>query len=261
MLRIKCDRCSTNRVKVKELLKSRGLRPIKRLGQNFLIDETILMREVELAGVENKKVLEVGPGPGTLTRFLAMSAEHVLAIEKDIRFRPFLEEVLKDYHNVEVEFADVLDYELPKRVVVSNLPYSISSPFTLKLIESGNEGVICYQKEFAERLLAEPGTKGYGRLSAKIKFLANVEALMEVPSRAFWPEPRTDSMLVRITPKEKPAEWDKLNTVINEFFKYPAKTLKKVSKITRIKVPKELETRRVRELSPELLLLLVNYLN
>ena len=241
-------------------IKEGGFRTKKKLGQNFMVNEKILDEEVESAKIEKKDVIEIGPGFGFLTKKLAEKAKKVIAIEKDKSLKPYLEKYLEGFDNVEIIWEDVLGIELPKYKVVSNIPYQISSPLTFKLLENGNASVLCYQKEFAERLLAKPGSRKYSRLSATVGFLADVRKLIKVPSSSFWPQPKVDSMIIESTPKEKPANWKEIKALIDKIFLYPNKKISKVGKITGIPFPNELKELRVRELGPNFLVVAVNYL-
>jgi 16S rRNA (adenine1518-N6/adenine1519-N6)-dimethyltransferase len=241
-------------------IKEWGFRTKKNLGQNFLIDEKILDKEVEFANIENKKVIEIGPGFGFLTKKLANKAKKVIAIEKDTSLRPYLEKYLESCDNVEIIWDDVLKIDIPNHKIVSNIPYQISSPLTFKLLNNGNPAVICFQKEFAERMLAQAGTRKYSRLSATVGFLAKVRKLIAVPKGCFWPQPKVDSIVLEITPQRKPKNWGKIKTLIDKIFMYPNKKISKIKKITGIKFPDELKELRVRDLSPNLLVVAVNYL-
>jgi 16S rRNA (adenine1518-N6/adenine1519-N6)-dimethyltransferase len=224
------------------------------------VNEKILDAEVKFAEIENKKVIEIGPGMGFLTKKLAEKAKKVIAIEKDRSLKLVLDDYLKDCNNVEIIWDDVLKVDLPKHKVVSNIPYQISSPLTFKLLDNGNPAVICYQKEFAERLLAQAGSKKYSRLSATVGFLAKVRKLMPVPKSSFWPQPKVDSMIIELIPQGKPRDWSKIKELIDSIFLYPNKKISKIEKITGIKFPEALKDLRVRELSPNLLVVAVNYL-
>ncbi len=237
-----------------------GFKAKRRLGQNFLINESILDQEVEFAQIENRDVIEIGPGLGFLTRKLAQKARKVLAIEKDKSLKPYLEKYLEGCENVEIIWEDVMNVDLPKHKVVSNIPYQISSPLTFKLLDNGNPSVICYQKEFAERMLAPPGSRDYSRLSATVGFLAKVKKLMLVSKSNFWPQPKVDSMILDIIPQQKPPNWERIKGLIDKIFLYPNKKMSKIEKITGIKFPEALKDLRVRELSPDLLVVAVNYL-
>jgi 16S rRNA (adenine1518-N6/adenine1519-N6)-dimethyltransferase len=221
-------------------------RPSKRLGQNFLTDRNILAQEAEAAGLgKNDVVLEIGPGDGRLTRLLAEKAGKIVAIEKDKRLEKFLADLPE---NVEIIFGDAAKMELPAfNKVVSNIPYSISSKITFILLERGFDvAVLSFQKEFAERMTAKPGSKEWGRLGATVSFLAEVELLRTIPAGAFFPKPKVDSALVRIVPLGKPADWLRIKRAIDALFIHPGKTVRAALKGK--KVPEELASRRVRSL-------------
>ncbi len=171
-----------------------------RLSQHFLIDERIAERQIKYANLnENDIVLEIGAGNGILTKKIAKIAK-VIAIEIDRRFV----EKLKKIRNVEVINADILKIDLNEiefNKVISNLPYHISSPITFKLLEKKFElGILMYQKEFAERMVAKAGSKNYSRLSVMVYYKADCELLEYVPKEAFRPIPKVDSCIVKIVP-------------------------------------------------------------
>lgn len=178
------------------------------LGQNFLIDKNVAMREVRYAKITKEDVvLEVGPGTGILTRLLAEKAKKVIAIEID-------EKIIKNLKgkfpsNVELIHKDALkvDFEtLPKfNKIVSNLPFQISSPITFKFLDHGfNLAVLIYQKEFADRMNAIPGRKDYSRLSVGVYYKAICELLETIPKTCFKPQPKVDSCAVRLIKRKKP---------------------------------------------------------
>ncbi len=190
-----------------------------KLGQNFLIDPNTATLEVNYADIKKDDVvLEVGPGKGILTKLLAKNAEKVIAVEID----KSLVETLKDTlpSNVTLIHSDVLklDFEkLPRfNKVVSNLPYQISSPFTFKLLDySFDLAVLVYQKEFAQRMVAKPGSKTYSRLSVNVYYKAECSLLRIVSKNVFYPIPRVDSAIVKLVPRKVPA----FNVENEEFFK------------------------------------------
>ncbi|WP_456481954.1 16S rRNA (adenine(1518)-N(6)/adenine(1519)-N(6))-dimethyltransferase RsmA [Methanopyrus sp.] len=211
-----------------------GIRPKRRLGQHFMVDDDILEFMVEAAEVcEDDVVLEIGPGPGLLTRHLVARAGRVIAVEIDERMVDILERELGESRNLEIVRADFLEYDVPDDVnkIVANIPYNISSPITFKLLELDIDvAVLTYQREFAERMVAEPGSKKYGRLTVMVNLLADVELLRGVPRRAFVPPPRVGSSVVRITPKpeeERPdVDPDVLESVCRALFQHRNKTVK-----------------------------------
>jgi 16S rRNA (adenine1518-N6/adenine1519-N6)-dimethyltransferase len=168
------------------------------LGQHLLVDKRVAERQAGYAGLtEADTVLEIGPGKGILTRALAARAGKVVAIEKDESFIPSLSNLPG---NVEVIIADALVYPLPRfDKVVSNLPYVISSPITFRLLESDFRlAILMYQMEFAQRMVARPGTEHYSRLSVSAQHRAECKIEFKVSRAAFYPQPKVDSAVVRI---------------------------------------------------------------
>lgn len=191
------------------------LRADKRLGQHFLLDPKLLAKIARAAGdLRGRTVLEVGPGPGGLTRaLLAAGAARVVAIERDPRCVSALLEVAQAAGGrLEVIEADALTFDLAKLgadriVVVANLPYNIGTPLLLKwLDEIGRFDDLClmFQREVAERLAAAPGTAAYGRLSVIVQWLCDVRILLHLPGRAFVPPPQVASSLVQLQPRPRP---------------------------------------------------------
>lgn len=192
---------------VRAVLESIGKRPTKRLGQNFLLDDSVVKRAVAFANLSPADtVLEIGPGLGNLTEELVRTGAKIVAVEQDPAFCAFLKRRFGD--RVNVIQADAVQAFLPKfNKVVSNLPYQISSPITFKLLELGFDvAVLMLQREFADRMTAKPGTPEYGRLSVGIYYRADCEVMINVPPHAFWPQPKVDSCVVRLVPKLPPFE-------------------------------------------------------
>ncbi|MFA4991841.1 MAG: 16S rRNA (adenine(1518)-N(6)/adenine(1519)-N(6))-dimethyltransferase RsmA [Candidatus Omnitrophota bacterium] len=191
---------------IKAILKMENIRPAKRLGQNFLIDQNIknkIINSIELN--RDDTVLEIGPGLGALTEDLCGMANKVIAVEKDTRLYNFLKERVP-FDNLELINTDILKYEFrdlaSKIKIAGNLPYCISSPILNHLIENKNEIDTVYatvQREFAERVVAGPGTKDYGSLSCYAQFYAEPKILFNIPRGAFFPAPEVDSCFLRIT--------------------------------------------------------------
>ncbi len=195
----------------RRILKKHNIRPTKKLGQNFLVDESLLKEQVEYASInEGDIVLEVGAGIGNLTKFLLEKAKKVIVVEKDRRMIKILEDRFSGKQNIEIIPGDVLKVDLPDfDKTVSNIPYVISSPLTFRLLETGfKTGIIMYQKEFAQRMVAKPGIKDYSRLSVACYYYADIKLLQTVPENAFYPEPKVQSALVKIIPRNPPFKVD-----------------------------------------------------
>ncbi|MBU1912777.1 MAG: ribosomal RNA small subunit methyltransferase A [Candidatus Omnitrophica bacterium] len=187
---------------VKSILREYDIRPSKRLGQNFLIDQNIKNKIMRSIALEKEDiVLEIGPGLGALTEDLVKKSKEVIAVEKDKR----LHDYLSNNKGLNLINDDILNYEFKaisrKLVVVGNLPYFISSPILNKLID--NRGCIkalyaTVQMEFGERLAAAPGTKDYGSLSCYAQFYGDTKILFKIPRGAFFPVPEVDSCFLKI---------------------------------------------------------------
>lgn len=203
--------------KTSEILKKYQFRIQKKYGQNFLIDENILRKIVEAAQItKDDWVLEVGPGIGTMTQYLAEAAGRVTAVEIDRGLIPILEDTLSSYHNVTVLCKDILKVDLvalagenggrPAKVV-ANLPYYITTPIIMTLFESHmplTSITVMVQSEVAQRMQTGPGTKEYGALSLAVQYFAKPEIVARVPASCFLPRPNVDSAVVRLLKYEKP---------------------------------------------------------
>lgn len=205
----------------KELLRRYGIRPRKRLSQNFLVSRRALKLIIDaLAPEPGDKTYEVGAGLGTLAHELLRRGAYVVAIEVDKR----LIEVLRDRFRgggVDVLCSDALSLPVPKvDKVVSNVPYGISSKLLLKLLREPNyrTAVLTLQREFALRLVARPGTAQYGRMSVIAQLYGEVEVIGSVSRRAFYPQPEVDSLVIRLRPRRGYREFfknvEKLTAVI-----------------------------------------------
>ena len=190
----------------------------KKFGQNFLIDAHVLEKIIVAAGVgEQDCVLEIGPGIGTLTQYLAEKARRVVAVEIDQNLIPILEETLEDYPNVTVINEDILKVDIARLIreynegrpikVVANLPYYITTPIIMKLFEQEvplDNMTVMVQKEVADRMQAGPGTKDYGALSLAVQYYAKPYIAANVPPNCFIPRPNVGSAVIRLTRHEKP---------------------------------------------------------
>ncbi|MBI4177782.1 MAG: ribosomal RNA small subunit methyltransferase A [Candidatus Aenigmarchaeota archaeon] len=194
---------------IKGLLSSVGVKPSKRLSQNFLINDAVIEAEIGFANLSGTDtVLDIGAGFGFLTEKLSGNAKKTIAVELDKRLAVYLKTRFRGNRNIEVVQGDIL--ELVKGLefdkVVANIPYEISSPLTFAILEKGFKlAIICYQKEFADRMVAKPGTKDYSRLSVMTSYFADAKILMRVPKQSFYPQPKVDSAVVSMTlKKERP---------------------------------------------------------
>lgn len=208
-----CDPAAT-----REVVARFGLHPQKRYGQNFLIDVSVPRQLIEGAGItEADTVLEIGPGIGTLTQLLAESARQVVAVEIDSHLLPVLAETLSAYQNVTVLHQDILKTDIctladtysPGRPlqVAANLPYYITTPILLRLLEGHlpiTRITVMIQKEVADRMAAGPGNKDYGALSLAVQYYAEVETICQVPPSAFIPQPGVDSCVISLRLRETP---------------------------------------------------------
>ncbi|MFV8829721.1 16S rRNA (adenine(1518)-N(6)/adenine(1519)-N(6))-dimethyltransferase RsmA [Alkalihalobacterium sp. APHAB7] len=191
----------------------------KSLGQNFLIDTNILGRILEAAGVsEQVGAIEIGPGIGALTEQLAKRADKVVAFEIDQRLLPVLGDTLSPYDNVKIIHSDVLKADVSQVLseefkegqdvmVVANLPYYVTTPILMKLLEEKlpiKRIVVMIQKEVADRIAAKPGTKDYGSLSIAAQYYAKAETVFTVPKTVFVPQPNVESAVLRLTIREEP---------------------------------------------------------
>lgn len=220
---------------VKTLLKKHSISYLRKaFGQKFLIDFSILERQIILADITGKdKVLEIGAGLGTLTRKLAEKAGKVYAFESDKKLAHALEKEVSVFPNVEVIPEDAVKSPfLPFNKCVSNIPYNISSPIMFKLLKHDFEhAVLMLQKEFAERLVSKPGSKGYSRLTVLASLKTKIEIAQVVPKTAFYPVPKVDSVLVVINPIRSPFERDleeRLEDLLRVLFSRKSRKVRKV---------------------------------
>ena len=201
-----------------EIIKKYGFDFQKKFGQNFLIDPRVLDKIISAAEItKDDFVLEIGPGIGTMTQYLAEAAREVTAVEIDRNLIPILQETLAEYDNVTVINEDVLKVDIAALAqeknggrpikVVANLPYYITTPIIMGLFESGvplASVTVMVQKEVAMRMQAGPGTKDYGALSLAVQYYASPYLAANVPPNCFMPRPNVGSAVIRLTRYEKP---------------------------------------------------------
>ena len=202
------------------ILERHGFTFKKSFGQNFLTDTNILQKIVDTAEIDKKvNVIEIGPGIGALTEFLAESAAEVMAFEIDDRLVPILADTLRDFDNVTVVNQDILKVDLAQYIaefknpdlpikVVANLPYYITTPILMHLIESGipfSEFVVMMQREVADRISAQPNTKAYCSLSIAVQYYMTAKVAFIVPRTVFVPAPNVDSAILKMVRRDQPA--------------------------------------------------------
>ena len=201
-----------------EVLQKYGFVFQKRFGQNFLIDTRVLDRIIEASEItKDDFVLEIGPGIGTMTQYLADAAREVTAVEIDDALIPILQDTLKEWDNVSVIHGDILKTDIRKIAdeknqgrpikVVANLPYYITTPIIMGLFESHvpvDSITVMVQKEVADRMQTGPGSKDYGALSLAVQYYAKPEIVANVPPNCFMPRPKVGSAVIRLTRHQDP---------------------------------------------------------
>ncbi|MEI3499142.1 MAG: 16S rRNA (adenine(1518)-N(6)/adenine(1519)-N(6))-dimethyltransferase RsmA [Bacilli bacterium] len=227
---------------LKDEMKTNNFNFKKMFGQNFIIDENITNRIVELADIDkNTLAIEIGPGAGVLTTKLCQKAGNVLCYEIDTSLKPILDKMLENYDNVNVLFKDFLksdvqndieSYNYDKLYVVANLPYYITTPIIIKLIEDNimpDKIVVMVQKEVGNRFKAPVGTKDYNSLSIFLNYYFNVKKIIDISRNVFIPKPNVDSIVVEFSKKEKKLDLKNKELffkLIRDSFKQKRKTLK-----------------------------------
>lgn len=212
----------TDKISIKKLLKQYNIKPNKIMGQNFLIDEGVFDQIIKAADLSKKDVvLEVGPGLGSLTEKIIQKVKKVIAVEKDREIIKILKENLSDFNNLEIIEGDILNIletdilETIPNKIVANIPYYLTSRLVRKLLESDNPPqtiVFLMQKEVAEKICASPPKMSL--LSASVQIYSHPEILYYIPKQSFWPKPKVDSAIIRISDIQKPQGVD-----IKKFFK------------------------------------------
>ena len=206
----------TNIGTIKKLFEENGFSFLKSLGQNFLINPTVCPNIAEQGGcAKNVCALEIGTGVGVLTRELAARCDKVAAVEIDERLKPILAETLADFDNIEVIFADVMETDLAKlieekfggkeTVICANLPYYITSPVIMKVLESRlliRSMTVIVQKEAADRICAKPGTRECGAITYAVNYYSEPRVLFRVNRGSFMPSPNVDSSVIRLDIKQ-----------------------------------------------------------
>lgn len=228
--------------KMKELLEKNGFSLKKKFGQNFIIDENIINSIIDKSKIDKDTlVIEVGPGAGSLTYKLGKSAKNVICYEIDTTLKNVLKENIKELDNVEVIYQDFLTanvydeikkYEYKKLYFVANLPYYITTPIIIKIIEDNiqvDKMVFMVQKEVGNRFKAQPGTKEYGSLSVYLNYYFDVKKIIDVSRHVFMPEPNVDSIVVEFTKKDNLVfvkDEELFFKLVRDSFKQKRKTLR-----------------------------------
>ena len=238
----------------------------KKFGQNFLIDTHVLDKIIRAADIgKDDMVLEIGPGIGTMTQYLAEAAGKVIAVEIDKNLIPILTDTLSGYENVQIINEDVLKLDIQRLVeedagrpikVVANLPYYITTPIIMGLFESHvplYSVTVMVQKEVADRMQTGPGNKDYGALSLAVQYYAEPYIVANVPPNCFMPRPKVGSAVIRLTRYEKPpveVEDERLLfDIIRASFNQRRKTLANgLNNSDRLDVPKEAITEAIQQL-------------
>ncbi len=231
---------------VQEIMQRHNLHARKGLGQNFLVDQNILTRIADAVELDKSQyVVEIGPGLGALSQELAQRGRGLLAIDIDQRLEAVLAETLDGFDNIRLLIKDVLktdieaalseEFQLNEMItykVCANIPYNITTPIIFKLLEECpclKSATLMMQKEVAERILAEPGSKNYGRLTVSTAYHAKVERVINVSRNCFYPRPEVDSAVLKFVPHQKkiliPEEEIILKKVLNGFFQQRRKTI------------------------------------
>jgi len=247
---------------IKSLLKKYGTKPSRRFGQNFLVDKGSAGRIIEAAELKKgDTVLEIGPGAGTLTQELAKRVKKVIAVEKDREMTKVLKETLKAFENVEIFQGDILKmypkYYIPntKYRIVANLPFHITSPVIrhfLETVEAKPQAmVLVVQKEVGQRICARPPRMSI--LAVSVQLYAEAKIVGHIPKRNFWPRPKVDAAIIKITPLVKlrlaKKERGLFFGIVKAGFSHPRKqianNLSKSLELNRVKVEKWLEENKI----------------
>lgn len=254
---------------VSEMMRAAGLEPKKSLGQNFLFDLNLTRKIARsVPDLEKITVLEVGPGPGGLTRaLLECGAKKVIAIEKDRAAAPILDQIaVTSDGRLEVIYGDASEFSVPNNEIsiCSNLPYNIGTDLLIKWLHFPNKiksMTLMFQREVAERIVAHPGNKQYGRLSVLVTLGWDAKILFNVPNTAFTPPPKVQSAVVQLIPKSKPVDTEKVEKLTAILFGQRRKMIRGIMPNVDWKKFGLTGTERAEELSPEIFLKLSAVIN
>ena len=250
---------------ISQTIKEYNLFAKKKLSQNFILNLNLTNKIINLSdNVKYNSIIEIGPGPGSLTRSLLLNgAKEVIAIEKDKRFIDALQILKIASHNkliienedaLNINLKDIINkYNIINAEIIANLPYSIATKLLLKWIpfpKNINQMTLMFQKEVAERITAKPGSKKYGRLSILIGLMAEAKIIMHIPSDAFKPQPKVDSAIVQIKPKINKIKFNKI--ILEEITKNLFNQRRKQIKSTLIKFGDPLKICSLLNIAPSL---------
>ncbi len=233
----------TSKRVIKNLLKKHKIRPSKWLGQNFLIDKSVIKKVIKAAELcPEDIILEIGPGIGAITQELAKRAKKIIAVEKDPKMCKILEETLKDFKNVKIINKDILKYQIAKRSlglvydsknqkykVVANLPFYITAPVIRKFLESNNppqEMILIVQKEVAQRICSKPPKMNL--LAVSVQFYSKAKIISYISKKSFWPQPKVDSAILKISAFNRPRKSvfnQRFFRIVKDGFSQPRKQL------------------------------------
>ncbi|MBD3405996.1 MAG: ribosomal RNA small subunit methyltransferase A [Candidatus Lokiarchaeota archaeon] len=220
------------------LLQKYSVRPDKKRGQSFLTNRYVAKKIVDAAKISDSDiVLEIGGGLGILSEWLAKYAQKLFIIEIETGLVQALKDLFEHQNHVAIIEGDALEVDFPRiNKVVANLPYSISSEITFRILKKIDfeVAILMYQKEFADRLVAKPGSRKYSRLTIDFQYYAHAEKIMDVPSNAFYPEPAVTSTVVKITKREEKMfvkSEDVFFKLVHGIYPYPKKQLGNALKI------------------------------
>ncbi|MGI6787361.1 MAG: 16S rRNA (adenine(1518)-N(6)/adenine(1519)-N(6))-dimethyltransferase RsmA [Acholeplasmataceae bacterium] len=179
------------------------MNPKKKFGQNFITDTNLINKIVSSAKIDNKNVIEVGPGRGALTKELTKRAKKVIAYEIDHDLAIYLDEIQKEFNNLEIIYDDFLKSEITsdeKWELIGNLPYYITTPILFNFLENNiySSATIMVQKEVGDRIISPPNSKKYNALSVIVQYLTKVEKVVNVSKKLFYPQPKVDSVVIRL---------------------------------------------------------------
>nr|MDO8135301.1 16S rRNA (adenine(1518)-N(6)/adenine(1519)-N(6))-dimethyltransferase RsmA [Candidatus Njordarchaeum guaymaensis] len=262
----------------RRILGDHGIKPIKRKGQHFVVDPNVAEKQINYADLKSSDlVFEIGTGLGGLTEKIASKGNKLVTIEVDRRLLGLLRPRFGDEENVSLVMADALSFNLSRvNKIISNIPYSLSSQITFKVLELDFDvAILTYQIDFARRMVAKPGSRDYSRLTVNVYYRAEAEILDKIPRNAFYPVPAVDSAIIKLRRREPPFRVEDeafFFKVLRELFSHRNQYLRKVLKrflkfnqltdldVARIINDSGVRDERIRDIPPESMARLSNTL-